>query len=68
MFLSRKEKKVMNGKDVKKLLRDKQIRQWQLASELNVSESTILRWLRGNVSKAHETAILEAITKLSQRS
>ncbi|MEY8413592.1 hypothetical protein AALB51_20450 [Lachnospiraceae bacterium 62-26] len=54
----------MTGKEVKKLLSDEKIHQWQVASQLNVSESTLIRWLRVDLSKEHEVAILEAIEQL----
>lgn len=56
----------MHGTDVKKLLRNRHICQWQLALELGVSESTLVRRLRGSLSKEHETAILEAIERILQ--
>lgn len=55
----------MHGTDVKKLLRNRRICQWQLALELGISESTMLRWLRGSLSKEHETAILEAVERIT---
>lgn len=60
----RKEEKIMTGADVKKLLRDKQICQWRLAQELNVGESTLVRWLRGSLSVEHEKSILKAMERL----
>lgn len=57
----------MHGKDIKMLLRNKHILQWQLALELNISESTLVRWLRAPLSREHETAILESIDRISQK-
>lgn len=54
----------MTGKEVKALLRSKHICQWQLAAELNISESTMVRQLRGNLDKEQQTTILEAIERL----
>lgn len=57
----------MHGKDVKALLRNRRILQWQLALELNISESTLVRWLRAPLSREHETAILEGIERILQK-
>ncbi len=57
----------MTGREVKKLLSNEKIHQWKLASQLNISESTLVRWLRTDLSKEHEVAIFEAIERLKMQ-
>lgn len=54
----------MTGKEVKELLRNNHIFQWQLAAALSISESTMVRQLRGKLDKEQQIAVLEAIERL----
>ena len=57
----------MTGREVKELLRNNHIFQWELAGELGISESTMVRQLRGNLSKKQQIAVLEAIERLKMQ-
>lgn len=56
----------MTGQEVRKLLRQKRIYQWEVAAAMNVSEYALCRWLRGPLDSKKEQAILEAIEKLER--
>ena len=57
----------MNGEDVRAILRQKRIYQWELAGALRVSEFTLSRWLRnGPLSEARAKAMQEAIEQLER--
>lgn len=56
----------MTGQEVRELLRQKRIFQWEVAAAMNVSEYALCRWLRGALDNEKEQAILEAIEKLER--
>lgn len=56
----------MNG-DIKEAMRKSGIRQWQVASEIGISEATIVRWMRKELSQEQRKAILSAIEALSRK-
>ena len=51
----------MKGSDIRELLRKSNMKQWEVAERLNVSESTLIRWLRGEVSPDKEKQIKQII-------
>jgi len=57
----------MNGEDVRAMLRQKRIYQWEVARAMNVSEYALCRWLRGPLDSEKEQAILRAIERLERR-
>ena len=57
----------MNGREIQSLIKKKRLFQWEIAQELNVNEFTLSRWLRGDMNKERESAILNAIEKLSKK-
>ena len=54
----------MTGQEVRELLRQKRIYQWEVAAMLGVAEYTLCRWLRGPLDREKEQAILGAIDRL----
>lgn len=56
----------MNGEDVRAMLKERRIFQWELARALAISEFTLVRWLRsGPLSEERAKAVQEeAIEKL----
>lgn len=57
----------MNGEDVRAMLKERRIFQWELARALAVSEFTLVRWLRnGPLSEDRAKAIQEAIEQLER--
>jgi len=57
----------MDGAELKNLIQKKRLHQWEIAKELQMSEFTLSRWLRGEVNEEKEQKILEAITNLSKK-
>lgn len=56
----------MTGQEVRELLRQKRIYQWEVAAVLGVAEYTFCRWLRGPLDREKEQAILGAIERLER--
>lgn len=56
----------MTGKEVRELLRQKRIYQWEVAAAMNVSEYALCRWLRGALDDEKKQAILGAIDQLER--
>lgn len=54
----------MNGEDVRAMLKERRIFQWELAAQLGISEFTLCRWCRGPMSEEKAKAIQDAIGKL----
>ena len=57
----------MTGKDIQNLIKKKRLYQWEVAQEIGINEFTLSRWLRGTLTQEHETTILNAIKRLSQK-
>lgn len=56
----------MTGQEVRQLLRQRRIFQWEVAQILGVAEFTFCRWLRGPLDSEKEQAILGAIEQLEK--
>lgn len=57
----------MNGEDVRAMLKERRIFQWELARALGISEFTLVRWLRsGPLSEERAKAIQDAIGRLER--
>ena len=52
------------NQDIKEALRNASLKQWQLAKQLGISEFTLVRWLRDELSAERKTAIYSAIETL----
>ncbi len=58
----------MYAKDIKQLLKDKRLYQWEVAKALGVTEFTLTRWLRDDLTEEKYKIIMEAVERLqSQR-
>lgn len=55
------------NQEIKRKIRMAGIYQWQVAKALGVSEITLVRWLRDELSDQRRNAILEAIESLSHK-
>lgn len=51
----------MTSNEIKKVMKNERIYQWELAKAIGISEFTLSRWLRGSLSKEHEEIIINAI-------
>ena len=54
----------INNKTIKEAIKNAHLFQWQVADKLGVSEQTLIRWLRKEVSSEKETEILKVIDEL----
>lgn len=50
----------MTGQEVRELLRQKRIYQWEVAAAMNMSEYALCRWLRGALDDEKEQAIFRS--------
>lgn len=57
----------MSNLEIRNLLKKKRIRQYELAAELNVSEFTLSRWLRDELTKTKKDEIMQAIERILQK-
>lgn len=53
--------------DIKQAIREKGLRQWMIAKELSIGETTLVRWLRDELSQERRKAIFAAIEALSKK-
>jgi hypothetical protein len=56
----------MNNMDLRNEFRIADVRQWQVAGALGVSEMTLLKWLRFELSEEKKNRVREAIEKIVQ--
>ena len=56
----------MNGDDIRAILKNHRIFQWELAAQLGISEFTLCCWFRGPISESRARAIQEAIAQLER--
>ena len=56
-----------NNTDIRTLLRQNRVRQWQVAMELGISEVTLSRWLRFPLSVEKRNAILKAVHRITEK-
>lgn len=57
----RKEETGMCNQDIRKLLKEKNIKMWQLADQLGISEPTITRWFRRELPQEKKKHIIKVI-------
>lgn len=50
--------------NMKRMIRESGVKQWQVAAAMGVSEATMVRWLRTELPKEKETAIKVAIDRI----
>jgi len=51
----------MSGKEIRNLLIKANMKQWELAQKLSISEATLIRWLRSEVTGEKQEKILQII-------
>lgn len=54
------------NKDIKQLIVQKRLRQYEVAKELNVSEFTLSRWLNREMNQERREKIMKAIDEASK--
>lgn len=55
------------NEDVRKVMKENGLFQWQVAEQIGISEFTFTRWLRSTLSDKRKELILNAIAKLASR-
>lgn len=53
------------NEDIRQVIRDKRIYHWELASALGVSEATLCRWLRVELTADLKAKVFAAIDRIS---
>ena len=53
--------------DIKAMLKCNDLFYWQVAEQMGVAESTLLRWLRVELDAERKARIESAVTKLTQK-
>ena len=54
----------MTSNQIKQILKEKRIYQWEVAKALGITEFTLTRWLREDLPKERATQIMEVIDVL----
>ena len=54
------------NQDIRDAIRIAGVKQWQICKVLGIGESTLIRWLRSELSPERKAAILEAIQKVRE--
>lgn len=57
----------MTKKELHKALRQKGRRQWELAAEMGIGETTLVKWLRADLTGEHLDRVTEALDRLTER-
>ncbi len=55
----------MRLKELKKTIKEKRLFQWEIAKVIGISEFTLCRWLREELTSEREKKITDAIEKLT---
>ncbi len=51
----------MPNKEIRNYIRDAEVKMWQVAKALHVSDMTLYRWLRDDLSAERKEAIYKAV-------
>ena len=54
-----------NNEDIRDIARKKGVAFWRIAREIGVSETTVIRWLRLELTPEKKERILEALDKVA---
>lgn len=54
------------NQEIKKFIRDSGVKQWQIAEYLGITEYSLSRWFRHELSKDTKKAIMEAVEQLKK--
>lgn len=57
-------KKILNNQDIRKLMKSKNISQYDLSVKMSVCEMTVFRMLRKKLSKEEKKKIIEIINEM----
>ncbi len=56
----------MSNTEIKRAIKEKGLKQWEVAEALGVAETTLTRWLRKDPEPEKEAEIFNAIHKLAE--
>lgn len=56
----------MKNSDIRKMINDAGLKQWQVAETAGISHGTLCIWLRSDLSEYRRTTILNAIERIKQ--
>ncbi len=54
----------MNNAEIKRTIKESRIMQYEIAAKLGISEYTLCKWFRKELTAEQSTQILEAIAKI----
>jgi len=54
----------MNNQEIRSEMRRKKVKQWELAEQMKVSESTFCRWMRKELPCMKKQAVLKAVAEV----
>lgn len=57
----------MTKRELHRALRQKGRRQWELAAEMGIGETTLVKWLRTDLTGDHLDRVAEALDRLTER-
>lgn len=57
----------MCNKDLRDEMRIANVRQWEVAEAIGISEMTMVKWLRRELSDSNKVLIREGISKVAQQ-
>lgn len=66
-YCRKSESTRLQNQDLRKLIREKNIYLWQVADEIGIAESTLLRWLRYPLDDEKRKLFLEAVKRIEGR-
>lgn len=52
------------NQEIKKIMKEHKVKQWQIAERLGVSEFTFCRWMRHELPEDKKRLVLEAVNAL----
>ena len=56
----------MHNKDLRDEMRIANVRQWEVAEAIGISEMTMVKWLRRELDESKKTLVRDGITKVVQ--
>ncbi len=56
----------MNNNDIKKIIKQNRIMQYEIAAQIGISEYAFCKWFRKKLTKRQQERILEAIAKIKE--
>ena len=55
----------MKNQEIREAIKRARVKHWQIAAELGIGESTLVRWLRFDLTEERKNLILSAVEKVS---